>query len=145
MIPDKPYDRNITIKLRALVAEAKRLCLECAASKEINRKLDELNAVLKIENEVMDENSAMTAQVSLYPLRQASLSPGIEEALQIFRKHGLEVVPGAMSTVIAGSEMSLWNALQSAFHEAAKNGETVMLITVSNACPWPSNHQDVSQ
>ena len=142
---DKPFDRNTRIKLWALVAETKRLCLECAASKEMNWKMDELNAMLKIESEVKDENSAMTAQVSLYPLRQASLSPGIEEALQIFRKHDVEVVPGAMSTVIAGSESPLWNALQSAFHAAAKQGETVMLITVSNACPWSFTHQDVSR
>lgn len=48
----------------------------------------------------------------------------------------LEVMPGAMSTVIAGSEELIWRAVQNAFRVATKHGETVMTLTISNACPW---------
>jgi uncharacterized protein YqgV (UPF0045/DUF77 family) len=81
----------------------------------------------------------IAAQVSLYPLRQASLSPAIDEALQIFRGHGLDVEPGAMSTLIAGDDAAVFAALQEAFHCAAEQGQVVMVVTLSNACPVPEN------
>jgi uncharacterized protein YqgV (UPF0045/DUF77 family) len=81
----------------------------------------------------------ITAQVSLYPLRQASLSPAIDEALQIFRGHGLGVEPGAMSTLIAGDDAAIFAALQEAFRCAAEQGQVVMVVTLSNACPVPEN------
>lgn len=62
----------------------------------------------------------IAAQVSLYPLRQASLSPAIDEALQIFRKHGLDVEPGAMSTLITGDDEAVFAALQEAFRRVAE-------------------------
>ena len=46
----------------------------------------------------------IAVQVSLYPLRQETLSPAIDEALQVFRAHDLDVDPGAMSTMIAGDD-----------------------------------------
>ncbi|MFQ6059512.1 MAG: YkoF family thiamine/hydroxymethylpyrimidine-binding protein, partial [Anaerolineae bacterium] len=57
----------------------------------------------------------IAAQVSLYPLRQQSLSPAINEALRIFREHGLDVQPGVMSTVITGDDADVFAALQEAF------------------------------
>ncbi len=80
---------------------------------------------------------AIAAQVSLYPLRQDSLSPAIEEALRIFREHGLEVQLGPMSTMITGGDVDLFAALQEAFHRAAEQGHVVMAVTFSNACPVP--------
>jgi uncharacterized protein YqgV (UPF0045/DUF77 family) len=81
----------------------------------------------------------IAAQVSLYPLRQASLSPAIDEALQIFRGHGLCVEPGAMSTLITGDDAAVFTALQEAFRCAAEQGQVVMVVTFSNACPVPEN------
>lgn len=83
----------------------------------------------------------LTAQVSLYPLRQEHLSPAINAALAIWRDRGLDVHPGPMSTLIAGNEETVWDALRAAFAAAAANGETVMVVTVSNACPWPPSPQ----
>jgi uncharacterized protein YqgV (UPF0045/DUF77 family) len=80
---------------------------------------------------------AIAAQVSLYPLRQESLSPAIEEALRVFRAHGLEVQPGAMSTMITGDDVDLFAALQEAFRRVAEQGHVVMVVTFSNACPVP--------
>lgn len=46
-----------------------------------------------------------------------------------------------MSTLIAGDEAAVWEALRAAFAAAAANGETVMVVTVSNACPWTPSRQ----
>jgi uncharacterized protein YqgV (UPF0045/DUF77 family) len=80
---------------------------------------------------------ALTAQVSLYPLRQAHLSAAIHQALDLFRGHGLEVVPGTMSSLITGEDEAVFVALKEAFHEASQHGDIVMVVTLSNACPVP--------
>jgi tRNA-Thr(GGU) m(6)t(6)A37 methyltransferase TsaA len=77
----------------------------------------------------------ITAQVSLYPLRQPALAPEIEEALEILRQHDLQVTSGTMSSLVAGDSADIFSALQRAFESAAKRGEVVMVTTVSNACP----------
>ena len=79
----------------------------------------------------------ISAQVSLYPLRQESLSPAIDEALEVFRAYGLDVEPGSMSTVITGDDSAVFAALQEALHRAAEQGQVVMTVTLSNACPVP--------
>lgn len=84
----------------------------------------------------------IAAQVSLYPLRQASLTPAIEEALGIFRQHGLEVEPGAMSTIISGEDEAVFAALQEAFRSVAAQGQVVMIVTFSNACPVPDRSKE---
>jgi len=80
---------------------------------------------------------AVSAQVSLYPLRQMHLSPAIRRTLEIFEKHGLEVRAGPMSTVIWGDEETVFRALEEAFREASLAGQVVMAVTLSNACPLP--------
>ena len=79
----------------------------------------------------------ISAQVSLYPLRQESLSPAIDEALEVFRDYGLDVEPGSMSTVITGNDSAVFAALQEALHRAAEQGQVFMTVTLSNACPVP--------
>jgi len=88
--------------------------------------------------------SGITAQVSLYPLRQESLAPAIGEALQIFRESALEVEPDTMSTLLIGDDTTIFAALQEAFCQAAKQGQVVMVVTFSNACPVPGRPQDRS-
>ena len=79
----------------------------------------------------------IAAQVSLYPLRQDTLSPAIDEALDVFRAHGLHVEPGAMSSLITGEDATLFAALQEAFLQVAGQGQVVLVATFSNACPLP--------
>ena len=79
----------------------------------------------------------ITAQVSVYPLRQVSIGPAIREAVRVFRQHGLETRTGAMSTLVRGEEPAVFAALEEAFHQAAENGDAVMVVTLSNACPSP--------
>ena len=85
---------------------------------------------------------AITAQVSLYPLGQADLSPAIDEALRILREHDLDVEVGTMSSLIAGDEKAVFTALQSAFSQIAEQGPVVMVATFSNACPVPSQTEE---
>ncbi len=77
----------------------------------------------------------ISAQVSLYPLRQTSLSPAIEKALAIMKAHSLDVLPGAMSTVVSGEDEAVFDALKEAFRETSAEGAVVMVVTFSNACP----------
>jgi uncharacterized protein YqgV (UPF0045/DUF77 family) len=82
--------------------------------------------------------SEITAQVSLYPLRQESLAPVIGDALQVFQESALEVEPDTMSTLLVGDDTTVFAALQEAFCLAAEQGHVVMVVTLSNACPVPA-------
>jgi uncharacterized protein YqgV (UPF0045/DUF77 family) len=84
----------------------------------------------------------ISAQVSLYPLRQISIGPPIREAVRIFRERGLNVRVGEMSTLIWGASSDLFAAIQEAFQRASAHGDTVMTVTLSNACPEPSGRAD---
>jgi uncharacterized protein YqgV (UPF0045/DUF77 family) len=77
----------------------------------------------------------ISAQVSLYPLRQEKLSPVIDKAMEIFKKHGLELETGAMSTLLVDNDDVIFEALKDVFREGAEIGEIVMVVTLSNACP----------
>lgn len=79
----------------------------------------------------------LTAQFALYPLREARLTPVLEDALAAARATGAVVEPGAMTTMIAGTEEQVFAALKSAFESAAASGDVVLVTTVSNACPRP--------
>ncbi len=77
----------------------------------------------------------ISAQISLYPLRGARLSPIIEQALETFKERGLTVSPGAMSSLVSGDDEALFAALKEVFKKSSDGGDIVMVITLSNACP----------
>jgi uncharacterized protein YqgV (UPF0045/DUF77 family) len=79
----------------------------------------------------------ISAQVSIYPLKQDKLSPAIDAVLEAFRKDDIDHQTGAMSTMAWGDDEAVFAALLDAFRQAASLGETVMVMTVSNACPLP--------
>jgi uncharacterized protein YqgV (UPF0045/DUF77 family) len=79
--------------------------------------------------------SRVTAQISVYPLRQARLGPAIDRAVGALRRRNLRVEPGTMSTLVTGPAEELFPALQAAFEEASADGDLVLVVTVSNACP----------
>jgi tRNA-Thr(GGU) m(6)t(6)A37 methyltransferase TsaA len=89
-----------------------------------------------------DSIMGVSVQVSLYPLGQASLSPAINEALKVFRERGLDVEPGAMSSLLVGEDRAVFGALHEAFRRAAEHGPVVMVATFSNACPVPSESEE---
>ncbi len=77
----------------------------------------------------------MSAQVSLYPLRQEHLGPSIQAFANVLTAAGLEPRAGPMSTVVTGEADVLFAALRDAFQAAAATTHVVMIITISNACP----------
>lgn len=77
----------------------------------------------------------VSAQISLYPLRRTSIGPAIRDALRTLKQHQLEVQVGEMSTTVRGDDAEVFVALHEAFRQAAGEGDTVMTVTVSNACP----------
>lgn len=83
--------------------------------------------------------TTISAQVSIYPLRQQDIGPAIRDAVRVLRDHGLTVQYGAMSTLAWGEELEVFAALQDAFHQATALGDTVMTVTLSNACPLPGS------
>jgi uncharacterized protein YqgV (UPF0045/DUF77 family) len=92
----------------------------------------------RLVNDRADEENRLAAQVSIYPLRQSSLSPIIQEAFEILEKHHLRVIPGTMSSVVIGRSPDLWAGLQEVYSHAAAQGDVVMIVTLSNACPEPT-------
>jgi uncharacterized protein YqgV (UPF0045/DUF77 family) len=77
----------------------------------------------------------ISAQVSLYPLRQAHLSPSISGMLEALRSRGLVVKPGTMSTLVIGDTEVLFDGLKAAFQSAAATADVVMIVSFSNCCP----------
>ncbi len=125
-------------KLKSLetkIDEIKRLCKETGASLEIIEQLDELAD--RISDRPIDNRQEISAQLSIYPLRQPSLSKTINEALKAIKNYGLKLIPGSMSTMIIGNDVILWEALKEVFRVASTHGELVMIVTLSNACPKP--------
>ena len=79
--------------------------------------------------------SALSAQVSLYPLRQGDLKPAILRALEALRAYGLDVRVGTMSTVVRGEPDAVFDALKASFRSAEALGDLVMVASISNCCP----------
>ncbi len=80
-------------------------------------------------------HNTISAQVSLYPLRQAHLTPGIAKLAGALRTSGLKVMPGSMSTVVVGEVQQVFDCLKASFQSAAAVGDVVMVVSFSNCCP----------
>ena len=85
--------------------------------------------------------NTISAQVSLYPLRQSHVGPAISKAVEVFRAHGLDVRAGSMSTVIVGETDTVFDSLKASFQSAAALGDLVMVVSFSNCCPVPATEQ----
>ncbi|MGE0224586.1 MAG: YkoF family thiamine/hydroxymethylpyrimidine-binding protein [Acetobacteraceae bacterium] len=79
----------------------------------------------------------ISAQISLYPLRQDHLGPAIEQVWLALERHGLAPQAGPMSTYVTGEHEAIFAALSDAFGRAAETGHVVLSVTVSNACSIP--------
>jgi uncharacterized protein YqgV (UPF0045/DUF77 family) len=77
----------------------------------------------------------ISAQISLYPLRQEKLSPAIEAAWEMLEESSLNVKKGEMSTVVSGKAERVFSAIQRAFLSSAEKGSVSMVVIFSNACP----------
>lgn len=131
---DKNQDQNKI--LMAKIEQLRYLCEEGQVSEKILDQFKELEIYLSGGDAV--EEKKISAQFSIYPLRQPKLSPTINQALSTLESHNLQCMPGSMSTLVIGGEGALWTALREVFTKAAENGEVVMIVTFSNACPLPA-------
>lgn len=77
----------------------------------------------------------ISAQISVYPLRQERLSPAIQAVSDALVAAGLHPEIGPMSTLVTGEAAVVFAALKEAFLQAAALGQVVMIVTLSNACP----------
>jgi uncharacterized protein YqgV (UPF0045/DUF77 family) len=77
----------------------------------------------------------VSAQISVYPLRQERLSPAVDAVAETLSAHNLIPRVGDMSTMVTGDSAAVFEALRHAFERAAGLGHVVMHATVSNACP----------
>jgi uncharacterized protein YqgV (UPF0045/DUF77 family) len=77
----------------------------------------------------------ISAQISLYPLKQQRLSPAIEEAWRILEENRLDLQKGGMSTVVSGPAERVFGAIQDVFLRSAEKIPLSMVVTYSNACP----------
>ena len=77
----------------------------------------------------------ISAQLSLYPLKQKKLSPAIESVWKILEERGLAFQKGSMSTVVSGETEKVFAAIQEAFVISAEKGPVSMIVIFSSACP----------
>jgi uncharacterized protein YqgV (UPF0045/DUF77 family) len=77
----------------------------------------------------------ISAQLSIYPLRQERLTPAIQAVSSALADAGLQPEVGPMSTLVTGDTEVVFTALHRAFVQTAATGHVVMTVTVSNACP----------
>ena len=84
----------------------------------------------------MSEPSASVGlQLSVYPLRQEHLAPGVGAAVEAAAGAGLEVIVGNLSTFASGDEETVFRALRAAYRAAAALGPTVIVATLSTGLP----------
>ena len=79
----------------------------------------------------------ISAHMSVYPLRQGEVSPGIGAALDALGDNGVEYEVGHMGTMLWGEDEKVFKALLDAFRKASAVGKTTLVVTISNATPWP--------
>jgi uncharacterized protein YqgV (UPF0045/DUF77 family) len=77
----------------------------------------------------------ISVQLSLYPLKQPSLSPPIEEAWKILKESKLDLEKGPMSSMVKGEVEEVFQAIKEVFLKCAELGPVSMVVTYSNACP----------
>jgi len=79
----------------------------------------------------------VSMEVSLYPLGQLDLGPGISEFIEILKSHELQVQLGPMSSVVVGDDRVIFQAIHKAFEAVAQKFPLVLVTKISNACPIP--------
>ena len=74
-------------------------------------------------------------EISLYPLRMTSLTEPIDRFTERLRRSGFSVEIGPMSSRVSGECADIFCVLGEAFEAAARDGDVVLTVKASNACP----------
>jgi len=79
----------------------------------------------------------VAAHMSVYPLRQEEVTPGIGAALDVLAEQGVPHETGVMGTLLWGEDEKIFRVLLDVFRRATSIGGTTMVVTISGACPYP--------
>ena len=83
----------------------------------------------------------VSAEVSIYPLRQARLGPAVDAFLSALGAHQVKVDIGPASTAVVGELGEVFSGLRDGFVAADEIGECVLVLKLSNACGQGAGHQ----
>lgn len=73
-------------------------------------------------------------QVSIYPLREKSLSPALNKFWERLEERKFKFEVNSFATIIWGEEDRIFDSLKEIWKEIAKDRSIVMVVTLSNAC-----------
>lgn len=76
-------------------------------------------------------------ELNFYPLGTDAVGERVRTFVDGLSVPGIAVYPGAMSTVIAGEEATVFQVLQHCFSTSAQAGPVVLCARFSNVCPVP--------
>ena len=74
-------------------------------------------------------------EVSLYPLQTQEIGKAIDGFVGDLECAGLTVRKGNMSTTLSGDAEAVFAAVGKAFRTVADDGQVVLVLKMSNACP----------
>ena len=75
------------------------------------------------------------AELSLYPLKTNAVENVVGRFIEDISGPGISIVPGAMSTLIAGECENVFRAVSQCFEKACTTNAVVLAAKFSNACP----------
>jgi len=77
----------------------------------------------------------ITFQVSLYPIAKKDFKSPINNFISGLKKEKISVMVHETSTIGKGEIAEVFDALKKAYTTVAKQGDTVMVLTVVNGAP----------
>lgn len=77
----------------------------------------------------------ITFQVSIYPIAKKDFKKPINNFISELKKEKLDVEVHETSTIGSGEIENVFDALKKAYTSAAKQGDTVMVLTLVNGAP----------
>lgn len=75
------------------------------------------------------------AEVSLYPLGEPHLVHPTQVIAEVLKDHDCEFEVGAMSVLVRGEAMSVFEGIRVAYERACKKGGAVLIVKAANVCP----------
>ena len=75
------------------------------------------------------------AELSLYPLKTDLIEKVVRNFIKELSKSGVSVVPGQMSTLVAGENEEVFRVVGECFEKVCRTEKVVLVVKFSNACP----------
>ena len=74
------------------------------------------------------------AELSLYPLKTDLIENAVRNFIKELSKSGVSVVPGQMSTLVAGESEEVFRVVGECFEKACRTDKIVLVVKFSNDC-----------